>query len=72
MCALLENGAVSGRGCACWGCLLTLGPALAGWSPVLSHAKTPENELADSGNMVKVTGDWVLWLNVKRAMWNLV
>ena len=42
----LSVGVVASR----WGCLLTLGPALAGWSPVLSHEKTPENGLADRGN----------------------
>ena len=35
-----------------WGRLLTLGPALAGWSPLKTHAKTPENVLADRGNKV--------------------
>ena len=44
----LSVGVVASR----WGCLLTLGPALAGWSPVETHAKTPENVLADRGNKV--------------------
>ena len=44
----LSVGVVASR----WGCLLTLGPALAGWSPVKTHAKTPENVLADRGNKV--------------------
>ena len=75
MCTVLEYGAVGGRRCVCWGSLLSLGPARAGWSPVVAHVKTSEHISADTGthgHMVMVTGDWVLWLNVKCALWNLL
>ena len=69
MCALLKNGAVSGRGCVCWGCLLTLGPARAGWSPVATHAKTPENvrRIGAQWSWLLVTGYFGSMSNVLRG-----
>ena len=58
MCSLLKHGAISGRRCVCWGSLLSLGPALVGWSPVVAHEKTSENVPADGGAHGYGTGYW--------------